>query len=545
MRERTIKYALDKISGEILDADKIFKHKPEGFEVRKDNALDLYELTCLECKQELTVSSSKYDRLHFKHLPNHDYCCLSDLDLTPDDIDKFNKALIAKESDRHIELKNKIAKRLSLVEGVDISSITIDNKFIIKGTERRRPDVYCRYYDKEIVFEIQLSELSLRYILSRAEFYKKHGIYLIWILDNFDNTKHPFKRDIKYLTEYENFFKLDEAIDEFGLLCSYKKVFLTKNNDLHCKWMSKTLALKDVTFDCENFQIYHYNYSEEWDSLEIKQKKINEELKEEKRKELEKRRFENANQLAKQIINDINSLKNREISFVSVEKKVAELDEYDFSILNKKLDLKNRIRDGKPILNYWVYTGSEYIFLRFILGCTHIELDVNQKDPEGFNIFPRLLENYKTLMVELFKRGYQLTPDDRNAIIIAYPENYQRELSIYELANSMDNREYVDSVFYHPNVFLTIQSAKLNRVTGFKYASNAWIAFANNAAEHYKEHWEYIELAFKYYGIWDNLIRSDKKGTFQNKLQKLYDENPIQSYGCEEAIRDLFPEMFY
>ena len=98
MRERTIKYALDKISGEILDADKIFKHKPEGFEVRKDNALDLYELTCLECKQELTVSSSKYDRLHFKHLPNHDYCCLSDLDLTPDDIDKFNKALIAKES---------------------------------------------------------------------------------------------------------------------------------------------------------------------------------------------------------------------------------------------------------------------------------------------------------------------------------------------------------------------------------------------------------------------------------------------------------------
>lgn len=42
MRKRTIKYALDKISGEILDSDKIFKHKPEGFEVRKDNAPDLY-----------------------------------------------------------------------------------------------------------------------------------------------------------------------------------------------------------------------------------------------------------------------------------------------------------------------------------------------------------------------------------------------------------------------------------------------------------------------------------------------------------------------
>jgi len=148
-------------------------------------------------------------------------------------------------------------------------------------------------------------------------------------------------------------------------------------------------------------------------------------------------------------------------------------------------------------------------------------------------------------MVEIFKRGYQLTNEDRNAVKISYPEIYQRELTIYELANSMDNREYVDSVFYHPNIFLTIQSAKLNRVTGFRYASNAWIAFANNAAEHYKEHWEYIELAFKCYGIWDSLIKSDKKGTFQNKLQKLYDENPIQSYSCEEAIKDLFPEIFY
>lgn len=92
---------------------------------------------------------------------------------------------------------------------------------------------------------------------------------------------------------------------------------------------------------------------------------------------------------------------------------------------------------------------------------------------------------------------------------------------------------------------MTIQSAKLNQVTGFGYPPNAWIAFANNAAEHYKEYWEYIELAFKKYGIWGNLIKLDKKGTFQEKLQKLYRENPTQNYDCEEVIKDLFVEMFF
>lgn len=545
MRERTIKYAVDKISGETFDADEIFKNKPEGFEVRKDNALDRYELICLECEQKLTVSSSKYDRLHFKHLPNHDYCSLSELDLSPDDIEKFNKALIAKESDRHKELKNKIAARLSKVEGVDIASITIDNRFIIKGRDKRRPDVYCKYYDKEIVFEIQLSELSLRYILSRTEFYKQHGIFLIWILDNFDHEKHSFKRDIKYLTECENFFKLDETADEFRFLCDYKQAFLTKENNLRCKWRSKSLALSDVKFDYQNFQIYYYNYGKKWSELEGKQKQITKQLKKEEQKERERRKYERALQTANRIIDDIYNRKSKNYPFIRVEKEISELDEYELSILNKRLDLKNRVRDRKPLLSYWIDDNAEYSFLNFILSCTSIELDVNRKDANGISAFPRLLNHSTGLMVGLFKRGYQLTDEDRNAIKVASSKNRERELILYELANKLQDREYVGSIFDNPNIFLTIQSAKLNQVTGFGYPPNAWIAFANNAAEHYKEYWEYIELAFKKYGIWGNLIKLDKKGTFQEKLQKLYQENPTQNYDCEEAIKDLFIEIFF
>ena len=544
MRERTIRYAFDKISGETLDSNEIFKNKPEGFEIRKDNAIERYELTCLECDQKLTVSSSKYDRLHFKHLPNHNYCSLSELDLTPDDIDKFNKALIAKESDRHKELKNKIAERLSNVEGVNIESITIDNRFIIKGHDKRRPDVYCKYYNKEIVFEIQLSELSLRYILSRTEFYKKYGIFLIWILDNFDQEKHSFKRDIKYLSECENFFKLDESADEFKLLCDYKQAFLTKENRLLCKWTSKSLYLTDVKFDYENFQIYYYNYGREWNGLELKQKQIAEKQREVERKEQEKRKYEQALQTANQIISEIYERKSKNYPFVRIEEKISELDEFELSVLNKRIDLKNRKRDGKPLLSYWIDDNAEYAFLDFILSCPDIELDVNLRDSNGVSAFSRLLNLSTGLMVGLFKRGYRLTDEDRITIKSVFPKYSETKLTLYELANKLRCREYVDSIFNHPNIFLTIQSAKLNQITGFGYPSNAWVAFANNAAEHYKEYWEYLELAFKTYGIWETLIQYDKKKTFQKKLQKLYSDNPTQKYDCDGAIKELFPEIF-
>jgi len=47
MHDRTIKYVFDKHSGKIRDADKVSQNKPEGFEVSKVNALDLYELTVM------------------------------------------------------------------------------------------------------------------------------------------------------------------------------------------------------------------------------------------------------------------------------------------------------------------------------------------------------------------------------------------------------------------------------------------------------------------------------------------------------------------
>ncbi len=184
--DRSIKIAFDNESGKILEADKVLSESKDAFTFRKEYHEKKIKLSCCECGQDLIVSGSKFGRIHFKHKPGHSYCFLSDDKITPQEHEKFTEISRLKESDRHKYLKNKIGELLRSVHGVDLGSIAIDDKCIIKTNGRRRPDVYCRYKEKELVFEIQLSDLSLSYILNRYNFYKDNEIYLIWILDNFD-----------------------------------------------------------------------------------------------------------------------------------------------------------------------------------------------------------------------------------------------------------------------------------------------------------------------------------------------------------------------
>lgn len=205
--ERLINTARDKFSNNLLHAVELFdNNKTESFRVRKDFNEQKINPVCVECGQDLTISPSIYDRLFFRHLPNHNYCLLSSNSLTPQQQREYFEIIKSRESLRHLELKNKIGNLLTQINEVDKNSIFIDNKYIIKNGERRKPDVYCKIGQVEIVFEIQLSKLPLWYILNRYNFYKENNIYLIWILDNFD-VKNPdsFTRDIKYLNKYQNY----------------------------------------------------------------------------------------------------------------------------------------------------------------------------------------------------------------------------------------------------------------------------------------------------------------------------------------------------
>lgn len=550
--ERSIKIAFDRISGEILEADEVFDNKKDAFEVRRQFHKDAVELYCCECEQKLNVSTSKYDRLHFKHQPKADYCILKDGDLTPEEIEQFNRILSAKESPRHKELKNKIAERLSKVEGIDPTSIFVDNRFIMLGNEKRRPDVYCKYQGKEIVFEIQLSDLSLRYILSRHDFYKEHGIYLIWILDNFDvHGQGQKERDIKYLTKYENFFKLDESVEDFKLSCKYKFPFLTDDNKLLTKWLDKSVSLSQVKFDADSSQVYYFNFGDNKVKTEEEQRKKAEQIREAERKRLAEVRLSNAEYRTGEIIKAVKQHRERKSqNFSIVGQAIDRLDEYELGVLNSKLNLQ---KAGKPALLKWISTASQddVAFIAFILNCREIQIDINAKGEDGATAFQEIfrntaIENERPLR-GILKRGYKLTDEDKAYLNSLSQNNDKLKNSslLFSFCEALTDKDLVDSVFTHQKLLFIIETARRKQIIGFNYKPSEWIAFANNAIQHHSEYWEYIELAFKNYGIWDMLTQSDKKGTFEKKVQEFYKKMPRQKFDFDRLFRDLFSDLSY
>ena len=551
--DRSIKIAFDKTSGKILEADEVFDIKTDAFEIRKKYHEKNLALSCCECEQDLMVSGSKYDRLHFKHKPGHSYCILADGQLTPQDHERFTEMLIAKESDRHKELKNKIGELLKSFNGVDLNSIAIDNKFIVKQNGKRRPDVYCKFEDKEIVFEIQLSDLSLGYILSRYEFYKKHGMYLIWILDNFDvRNQGTLERDIKYLTKYQNFFKLDEKSESLKLECEYKLVYLTNDNKLLTEWRKKSISLNELKYDNEVFQAYYYNFSDNKTKTESLQKKKAEEIKETERTRFEKLRLDNAKSKANHVRNLIADFRKRKIqNFNSVIEELEEMDEFEIKILNEVLNLKGKVVENKPPLIKWINEAKQedVVFLEFILGTDKIELEIDKTDELERTALQAIILNnniHNSLPIKsLFKAGYRLT--EKDLFFLEQLQNTEKDLMadlhIYKLSNKLTERSLVDDVFYFSKLLFIIESARQDELIYYNFTGNKWISFANNAIQYYSEYWEYLELSFKRFGLWEKLIQLDHKGTFQKKIEAFYSKMPKQKYDFDAVFNDLYPEI--
>lgn len=548
--ERTIKEAYDKISGFILKADVIFDDTKDAFVVRKQFHKNKIELYCVSCHQKLNVSTSKYDRLHFKHNPNANFCLLKDGKLSPDETEKIYAIYRSKESERHKYLKNQIGIKLSQLN--DISNVQIDDKFIFDKSGKRKPDVYCKYLDIEIVFEIQLSDLSLRYIINRHEFYQNKGIFLIWILDNFDiHGQKQTERDIKYLTEYQNFFKFDENAEQFRLICEYKFPYITDNNKLLTKWELKSIALSQLKFDTLNKQAYFYDFGRKKIEKERLQIKTQEELKEKaKRRQLEyKKRI--AEVKSKSIIDDLRDYwKRKEVYFIRIQREIEDLEEDEISIFNKSKAFLSE--NGQPKIHHWfkIAKNEHFHFLDFVLDCNQIKIDCNELSIDGKTIIQSLFENHHIeykgrLLRKILKKGYIFQEIDIEYVneLSLKPKEIAATKILCELSRSIIDKSLIDDLFDHSTLICTIESAKRNEIVGSGFKANQWIAFANNAIHSYSQYWEYIEIAFKQYGIWDKLIELDKKGTFQNKLYEFYQKEPSQSFDCDELFVFLYPEL--
>lgn len=543
--ERLISLARDKITQNLLDANVIFEiNRTVDSDIRRLISEKKIIPICVECEQSLALSKSIYDRHFFKHLPKHSYCLLSDNSLTPQQQNEYIEIIKINESDRHKHLKNRIGNLISTVEGVDKSSVAIDNKFIFRNGEKRKPDLYCKFLDYEVVFEIQLSKLPLWYILKRHQFYKENNIYLIWILDNFDvKSQGSFELDIKYLNTYHNFFKLDESAVSLRLLCEYKDVyiedFIVKN-----KWKQKSIELNKLSFDSKQIQAFYYNFpvnlaKKESELIQLLRKKEDDEWNAFQIREEEERKIK-----IEKIIQQIKNEKSKKFSsYWLVENKINELSYLEIKELNNNLGFKNRKKS--PIIK-WIRETNEYnyTFLFFILQNKNIYVNINQSDSIEETAFLELYKNEKIpsqhyICKLFFEIGYQLQKKDIEYINL-HSENNNFES--YKIWDRVKSRKLIQKAYEKDTFLFILESAKHNQIIGSKLAN--WITFGNNAIQFYSQYWEYIELAFKKYGIWDFIIEQDRRKTFHSKLEKLYQNFPKQEYDVDTVVKDLYPEVF-
>ena len=70
----------------------------------------------------------------------------------------------------------------------EVSQVQTTFSKVLKG-EWRRPDVTCRYRGLPLVFEVQLSHTFLSDVIARDDFYKREGMFIIWVFARFDRNR--------------------------------------------------------------------------------------------------------------------------------------------------------------------------------------------------------------------------------------------------------------------------------------------------------------------------------------------------------------------
>ncbi|NQX42313.1 Competence protein CoiA-like family protein [Pedobacter steynii] len=551
IRDRAIKLAFDQQAGIFLHADEVFANTRDAFALREQYSRR--KLLCYECDEPLFIATSKFDRLFFRHGPNAGNCILKDQEFSGFELELYNNTLQAKESQRHHDLKNKIAELLKITDGVEKDSVFADTQYLFHGKEKRRPDVYCKYKGKEMVFEIQLSALSLRYILDRRDFYRKKGIYLVWILDAFDvNGQTHTERDIKYLSSYQNFFKLDEKSIEMRLVCTYKSPHLNEKNQIITPWNKRSVTLDQLQFCPEELQLYYLNYSEKLKEAEDKLEAIETETIRKAQEKQEQEYHQRSQRTVIDLMNKMAAYFKGKYNFYKFSSFIDPLSEKELVLFNQKLNF-NRIYKGQTQLNHYlnVATKDDHSFISFLLKERRIEMDVNKNDLNGKSTLQQLLTNpflytcRNMLLPSLFKRGYLLTQNDIDFYQqMSHPLQHDIEADIVLLKayNSLSDKKLADLIFRNSRLIEIIESFRQKKIIGTRLPG--WLAVAMNLVTSHKRYWKYIEEALRYYELLDVIIAQDKKGNFQKKIAEYQLNMPVQQEDVGEMLRDLFPEVY-
>ncbi|SMD44811.1 Competence protein CoiA-like family protein [Aquiflexum balticum DSM 16537] len=560
MRYNKINIVRVKESKTIIDVKEQFKERKDFFSFREKAYEEKLEFECLQCGQKISISKSSRNNLYFKHNPNTTACLLKDSRFSESDWEIYKKIVYSKESDRHKFLKEAIGNKLQRVAGIDLNKLWIDDRYLIIDGEKRRPDVYCEFRDRKIVFEIQLSDLSPRYMIERNSFYEKHGIYLIWILDNFNYLNQSNSHlNIKYLSGHQNFFVFNESSSEFKLDCRFKKNYIFEKKEVRCKWQTATIGLESLIFEENHKEVYYYHYENGKKSKDEYLKRLN--AKKQKSIVESKMIQEKAWKISRveEFIKNLKFYYKHRIADYSHFRAYLENSEKgELQIINERIGYEKS--PNKLFLFLETTKNKNYQFLSFILDVIQIKMDINLKNDKGKTIFEIIvsdlefsLEQLLSMVKSLLHRGYILQESDFKAWTERGFE--QKDSGWYYLFEKFTGGQHLDVIekvfeMRHGNVVLMIESVKRNIFIHSNYGSPSeirnWVAFANNAIEYYAEYWEFIELAFQHYGNWEEIVNSDllNKQSLNNKMERYQKNKPKIAVEFVEVFFELYEEVY-
>tara|TARA_R110001599_G_scaffold78956_2_gene214228 strand:- start:1205 stop:2938 length:1734 start_codon:yes stop_codon:yes gene_type:complete len=538
--DRTIESAVLAETGEVLCASKVFKTEESAYRWREQYQTGNAKFYCQECGGELGVSSNKTDagfRTHYFFHKRGGTGCVLDSRVPNKNTREINRVLGFRESARHKQLKRELSTRLKKTKGVKKSSVKEEKWIIINDRLERRPDVSCIYNEKEIVFEIQLSVLPLKYMLQRHVFYRDQGIYLIWLLEDFDpKSKSIFIIDVQYLHKHQNFFRLDESKMDFHLICKYKQVFLNKAKDVavHTQWTERSIAWDRIQFDETNHQVFHYNF--------VKELREKESQKEEYLLKLEKERQERIKRDEEKVeANHLHSINEQVQDFLSDLKELFSNNSFTlYGQLNEKslkigrevmrgvsagINLDAILKDNKyPFLIDLLLKPKlekRSYFLKLVFESHWIHFDVHMGGNKDFTLLQALLNDDDihglrfTLIKSLFKKRYKATVQEREEIkSMANSEfidiNYKRTLLLI-LHFCDTNWSDIEELDKKEMLFFGLLSLKKRELYGFsKKQGINWLI--NYLIDHHSENGDVLLKAIDTY-CEESTIKSKKSTT--------------------------------
>lgn len=563
--KRTIETILNLHTGELLEADDVFKEAKQRediifrFRTELQTHFEKEEkiFVCIFCKQSVGIRGKKdKSDFYFAHNYNSEDCIIkTGSTLTFEEIRciKYNGV---KESEEHYLLKNQIAFALEqdpLVTKVETERVFKD---LAISKDWKKPDVLATLPDKKIAFELQLSTTFLSVIVSRTIFYKERGVFLIWVFPTFslDADLQKFTQKDVYYTNAFNVYVFDQQAAKLSdkektlmLKCFYKK-FSIKNEQLVTSWEQTFISIHDLNFNAQDFTSWYYNSYLEKESV-LKELALQRQTRILREEEAE------ASYNSKKTIEYLRKFYKFNARPWSPDDEETPSNEprteLEINLINEHLGFS----DSKAgfIANLFV-SGDKSEFLRYVCEQDFIKINMENVVIEGGTIFAYLLDledkwEFHQKMKLLFRSGYKMTASDFSRHDELYGTYYFNQ-SEYE-REAIKRWAYVyflNSIWYRYNIYEAVEirkiiyailSVKNNLSIGYKFANMR--QHAVNFLDNYKEYGHLYIRALKHYNRFEQLLLEDKRGKLKEKIEKFLNDSPKQAYNS--LIFNVFPEL--